>query len=158
RVCGRPQEAGRGYRRDRRPSREGQGEGSRGAAQALRNRSDRAGFMSSKTAKEGYLLLDNRLAPPFDRALIESWMRAGQEVVGAERALLESATCQCCHCNGTVVKNPDRVRARSWCSRCDAYECDLCAEKRASAGGECRPFFKLLDDTQEQAVFIASPN
>lgn len=75
--------------------------------------------MSSLARHEGYLLIDNR---------------------GAGEGFTESATITCCHCQRTFVKNPQRVRPRGYCAKCNAYVCDLCD------GRECNPFWKMLDE------------
>lgn len=82
--------------------------------------------MRSKRSLEGYLLLDNRAA-------------GGR--------LVEQATLTCSHCHAIVVLNPERSRARNWCSGCDKYVCDnpMCHAK-------CVPLNKVLDSLQESAL------
>ena len=43
-----------------------------------------------------------------------------------EGKLFEAATLTCGHCNGTVIKNPARQRARGHCMKCNNFVCDGC--------------------------------
>lgn len=45
----------------------------------------------------------------------------------AFRAVVEMDTLHCRHCGGCVIKNPDRVRPRGHCMKCNWYVCDPCA-------------------------------
>ena len=45
----------------------------------------------------------------------------------AKRSVLEVDLLHCKHCGGAVVKNPDRVRSRGHCMKCNWYVCDPCA-------------------------------
>lgn len=38
----------------------------------------------------------------------------------------EVDTLHCRHCGGCVIKNPDRIRSRGHCTKCDWYVCDPC--------------------------------
>ena len=82
----------------------------------------------SKSQREGYLLIDNRLAPPSP---------------GVPR-FMEAATSTCSHCQQQVVRNPSRQRARAWCSSCDSYICDRCESIRMVNG--CKPFDAVLNE------------
>jgi hypothetical protein len=84
----------------------------------------------SKRSHEGYLLIDNRTAGG---------------------VLLESATITCSHCQCVVVLNPDRSRSRGYCPKCDHYVCDGCEAVRG-ASGECRPFERIIAETQERGL------
>lgn len=81
--------------------------------------------MSSRTQREGYLMLDHTASPglPADVA-----RRMGLDPkLTAEGKLLEAATIACGHCPGVFIRNPDRKRARGYCRQCDHYICDGCA-------------------------------
>lgn len=84
----------------------------------------------SNAQKQGFLLIDNRLAPPEP---------------GIPR-FFEGATKTCPHCTGQVVLNPARTRERGHCRRCDSYLCDGCAVLAKLSGGECRPFSAVVED------------
>ncbi len=79
--------------------------------------------------REGYLMIDLRDSPGVPAAGL------------AAGSLTECATMTCLHCNGVVILNPGRTRARGYCARCDGYVCD-----KPGCAIECRPFLKLLDD------------
>src|ERR1700677_973419 len=80
--------------------------------------------MPSKSTPQGWLLIDNRLAPP--EPGIPRFVEAG--IVG------------CSHCRRQAVLNPERERERGYCRKCDHYICDQCA-----AVGECKPFDRFID-------------
>ena len=82
----------------------------------------------SKDRREGYLLIDNRCAPPEP---------------GIPR-YLEAATSRCGHCERQIIRNPARMRERASCSRCDTYICDDCAIVARSAG--CKPFSAVIEE------------
>ena len=54
--------------------------------------------------------------------------------VGTFTGVREFDTFNCCHCQRSVLMNPDRVRPRNLCHKCDLYTCDakFCAT-------ECNP-------------------
>ena len=73
--------------------------------------------MRSKSSHEGYLLVDHR---------------------AFNGTMQEMATLTCSHCNVVMVKNPQRVRERAYCPKCDHYLCDACGAARAADGGQCK--------------------
>lgn len=75
--------------------------------------------MSSLQRQEGYLLIDERAAGGLK---------------------YESATATCCHCQSIVILNPQRTRARGFCSKCNGYTCD-----NPACNVECRPFWEMID-------------
>lgn len=81
--------------------------------------------MFSKRSLEGYLLIDHRCPGG---------------------GVFESATVTCCHCSTIVVLNPDRLRPRNHCRKCDAYVCD-----KPECSFACVPMAKVLDQAQELA-------
>ena len=57
---------------------------------------------------------------------------AGATFLGLPRAYAHQSvfimdTLHCKHCGGCVIKNPDRVRPRAHCTKCNWYMCDGCA-------------------------------
>lgn len=96
--------------------------------------------MKSKRSLEGYLLVDNRHAPGPSIAEIARFERLHGPVAGAGASFFESATLTCAHCHAQIVLNPDRSRARNYCSKCDKYVCD-----HPSCVVECRPLTVLMD-------------
>lgn len=101
--------------------------------------------LGSKRRHEGYLMVDQRFAPPvpFNPALEGKC----DQPITQSGTLLESATVTCCHCQRIVILNPNRSRERGFCVKCGKYTCDQC-----TAVGECRPFEALADAIIEAAV------
>ena len=97
---------------------------------------------------EGYLRIDNRLAPPVDEAHLAQV--AALEATGAyvvvppAYSTFEAATLTCCHCHTTFIKNPQRQRARGHCGKCHRYTCDS-----PGCNQDCVPMKKVIDDLQE---------
>lgn len=78
--------------------------------------------MSSINRNDGYLLLDHSNAMPVPEAQL---VAAGlPETAG--RGVFECATLYCPHCGSHSLKNPERVRPREYCKRCNHYVCDHC--------------------------------
>jgi hypothetical protein len=103
--------------------------------------------MSSLKRHEGYLMIDHRNSP----GLTEEMTHAAGLPPGAGQGLFESATITCSHCQAIVIRNPDRVRERAYCSKCDRYLCDACGALYGMTK-ECRSIFKQLDVAQEAAA------
>jgi hypothetical protein len=82
----------------------------------------------SQRSHEGYLFVDHRASPgiPEEKAiqmgLPPSSVKEGQ--------VYEAPTLGCIHCGCHVVLNPNRVRARAFCSKCNRYICDYCEAAR----------------------------
>lgn len=77
----------------------------------------------------GYLLIDHRASP-------------GTPAV-AGGTLFEADTFTCCHCNGVVVKNPQRVRDRHMCFKCGHLTCD-----QVGCVNECNPVLQAVSLAQ----------
>lgn len=95
-------------------------------------------------SKEGHLVVDHRASPglkPSD--LIGAGFSDAQAdaLAVGEGKMFEAATLTCAHCNGTVIKNPRRARARGHCTKCNDFVCDGCA-----ALGECYPIKAVIDN------------
>ena len=96
--------------------------------------------MFSKAELAGYVMIDHRDSPGFSC-----------EQVGPERAkyfgagkVFEGKTLKCSHCEKQVIQNPDRLRHRGHCFKCDKYLCDQCAVVY-KLDEECRSFDRFLD-------------
>lgn len=83
--------------------------------------------MRSKRSLEGEILIDHRASPGLDALTAHAFGIEPERVKGGE--VFEAALITCGHCQATVVINPDRQRARAWCSKCDHYICDECAAR-----------------------------
>jgi hypothetical protein len=79
--------------------------------------------MKTKLAREGYLMIDDRLSGG---------------------GLKENPTYTCKHCHSIVVMNPQRTRERGYCRGCDSYICDACNAVRAKTF-ECRTMDRVID-------------
>ena len=86
--------------------------------------------MAGQSAKEGYLLIDDRCSG-----------------LGVQ----ESATYTCSHCQSIIVKHLDRVRERGFCRKCDSYICDACEATRVLTG-QCRTYKQFIDEFLESEV------
>lgn len=100
--------------------------------------------MKSKTRHEGYLLIDNTFGPGTNQGITNI---DGKEFIGSgEGKKVEISTITCSHCHQVFLKNPDRVRPRNYCSKCDHYICD-----KPACNVECMPMNKIIDMAQEEA-------
>ncbi len=95
--------------------------------------------MSSLRRHEGYLLIDHSNSPGVPNGGDAAHVGAGQK--------FESATVTCSHCHYVVVLNPDRSRARHYCSKCDHYVCD-----KLTCVVDCQPMNRTLDIMHAQAL------
>ena len=86
--------------------------------------------------RAGYMTIDHRASPGLP----------GSKFLG-EGSFFEADTLTCNHCQTPVVMNPDRVRARGHCSKCDKYLCDWCAAAYHQSK-ICRPFAQVVDELQ----------
>jgi len=94
---------------------------------------------------EGHLLIDHRASPGITS---EDLIAVGLDPTMAvpEGKILETVTKTCAHCNDVVIQNPNRVRPRGHCRKCNQYICD-----KPECNLECTPVDKSLDHFQEQA-------
>lgn len=101
----------------------------------------------SKRSQEGYILVDHTNSPGITAEDLLTVPEPKRSELQPMLGLYESPTLRCAHCGGMVVINPQRTRARNYCSKCDHYVCDLsiCIK-------ECTPFIKTVDITIEQAA------
>lgn len=100
----------------------------------------------------GYLSIDHSESPgltPADVAHVPGAIAVGK----GEH--FEADIQQCSHCQRGVLLNPDRVRPRGYCPKCDHYTCDGCEDIRLKTGA-CVPAVKVFDEAQEQVSrFVA---
>lgn len=100
----------------------------------------------SKRELEGYVRIDHRDSPGFtpDQA-----MAAGRgflcDQIGPGK-LFEAPTYYCTHCQRTVIINPDRTRARAYCSKCDHDICDWCGAAAKAPGYVHRSWAEIKDE------------
>ncbi len=80
--------------------------------------------MAGKRDKEGYLLIDHRNSPGVPAEVARKF-GFDPRFMG-EGSIMEAPTLTCAHCKGSVVLNPERLRKREYCSKCDDYMCDGC--------------------------------
>jgi len=78
--------------------------------------------MSSINRDNGYMVIDHRGTDglPEDILAMVGLPR------GAGRGMFEVATIYCVHCGGHTIKNPERLRPRGFCKKCNHYICDPC--------------------------------
>ena len=97
----------------------------------------------SRFRKEGHLLIDHRASPGLTP---EEVHRAGLDPATAVPGgkTWETSTIKCAHCGTIVIMNPERLRTRGHCRKCDKFVCDACS------GVECVPFEKRVDHGVEQ--------
>lgn len=96
--------------------------------------------MSSLKRHEGELVVDNR---------------AGGGIPGAGISrFMETSTLTCSHCASAYVKNPDRIRPREFCRKCDRYICDNCGAVAAKPDYIHRSFAELADLVRNGNVSI----
>ena len=108
--------------------------------------------MTSKRAQEGYLLIDNRHAPPVSEDVARA---SGKNVIGAGvRGVFEAPILTCSHCQAQMVINPLRTRDRPYCRKCDHYLCDGCAAVAAMMG-DCAPLKSIFDHAQERQALLS---
>lgn len=96
--------------------------------------------MSSLKRFEGELTVDNR---------------AGGGIPGAGLPrFAEVSTLTCSHCAAAYIKNPDRIRPREFCRKCDRYICDVCGAAAAKPDYVHRSFAELTDLVRNGTVSI----
>lgn len=88
--------------------------------------------MPSLTRHEGYLMVDHSASPGLTR---EEARACGYHdlVHCGEGQIFEAATVTCAHCKMPYIKNPERVRPREYCKKCDHYICDFCHIERSAS-------------------------
>jgi hypothetical protein len=108
--------------------------------------------MPSLKQGAGYLLVDHRESPgltPEDVAHVPDAIAVGKGEV------LERDIKQCSHCQRGVVLEPNRVRSRGYCPKCDHYVCDQCEAIRAKTG-DCVPMVKVIDRAFDNAIKLGN--
>ena len=110
--------------------------------------------MNSQKSKESYLFVDHRASPGLSPEMARRMGYPAGSV--SEGKLLEIATLTCCHCGTISIKNPERVRPRELCFKCNSYICDFCAARAYHSDYIHNPLAKLIDDIREAA--IRNPN
>lgn len=101
---------------------------------------------TSKRKFEGCIIVDHRDSP----GLTPEQTHGRGPAVGKGQ-FYESATVCCVHCQRVVILNPLRTRPRSYCQKCDDYQCDTCALL------PCRPFQQWVDEVLNAAAKGGEP-
>lgn len=83
---------------------------------------------------EGYLFVDHRASPGMPGSTVKK-----------EGSVYEAATLSCSHCRTSVIMNPERIRVRGHCPRCNEYLCDWCAAAYQT-NKICRPFSMVIEE------------
>jgi len=97
--------------------------------------------------QQGWIQVDNG-AP----CLTEAQARAlNLPLDYARKSVVEADMLHCKCCGGNVIKNPDRVRPRHHCSKCNWFQCDACAYQASLPGYVHEPILakaeRLKDET-----------
>jgi len=101
--------------------------------------------------KLGYLFVDHRASPGLTPE--QARLNGYDPKLAAEGKLFEADTMRCAHCPNVVIRNPDRIRARSSCLKCgDKYICDNCAFLASQPDYVHKPFQAKLDETYENLL------
>lgn len=100
----------------------------------------------SNRSQEGWLMVDHRNSPGITEADLLTVPEHRRGEFQVTQQLFESPTLRCSHCGTMVILNPQRTRARGYCSPCDHYICDnpVCHQG-------CNPLMKQLETAQELA-------
>ena len=101
-----------------------------------------------KMKQGGYLIVDHRAGPGLPRDVTDKF---GMLPLPNDR-LTEADTFTCSHCPRIVVRNPERVRPRAYCPKCDGYVCDFCEAERVAAGYVCNLTERRADEYFESVV------
>lgn len=86
--------------------------------------------------REGYLLIDNRVAQPMPG--IPHYM--------------EAAAILCSHCQRGIIRNPVRERSRAHCFGCHKDVCDDCAIAMRIHG--CKPFDVVIEEYLRSVINV----
>jgi hypothetical protein len=93
--------------------------------------------MASLKRHEGYLMIDHRASPGLPEV--------------PEGTLFEAALLTCSHCQLSMIRNPARTRERAYCTGCDHYICDRCADIRQTTLA-CHDIRRVFDHMQNDAL------
>jgi hypothetical protein len=109
----------------------------------------------SKRSLEGEVYIDHRNSPGLPPEIAA--MMGVPAAMVAKGQTCELAFYVCSHCDCSIIKNPERVRPRDRCQKCDQLICEECAALLWFYG-ECRERDKRLDTLQEQIESFGSPS
>ena len=106
--------------------------------------------MPSWSSKEGYLLIDHSASPGIDPDYFrKEWPTKRMAPPVPEGKIFEAPTKRCCHCNHVVIINPDRIRPRGYCRKCDGYICD-----KPECRKDCTPFRKIMELAEKETLIL----
>src|SRR5258705_11496857 len=91
--------------------------------------------------------MQRELAMLFSKRSLEGWLLRDNRNSGGTKE--EQPTIICSHCHVVVILNPKRTRARNYCTQCDHYICDVCAEIR-SQSLECKALWPKLYELKNE--------
>ena len=98
--------------------------------------------------QQGYVIVDNG-----GPCLSEDEARtANLPLDYARRSVVEMDTLHCKCCGGVVVKNPDRIRPRGHCPKCNWFQCDGCAYLATLPDYVHEPFLAKVERVKSQAA------
>jgi len=100
----------------------------------------------SKRSLEGEVEIDHRASPGLPDNVAHSLGLPAHALRGGQ--IYRGAFYVCAHCQCEIVKNPERVRPRGYCAKCDKYICDEC-EFQMVTTLECRSAERQIDRALE---------
>ena len=110
--------------------------------------------MSYQNKLMGELTVDHRASPGISPEL----RRIFGDVIVPEGQVRTFETMTCSHCKTVVMKNPSRVRERSFCAPCNYhYICDICAAATKQPGYVHRNFDQIADMVRSEKFVLAGP-
>lgn len=80
----------------------------------------------SVTKSEGYITVDHRNSPGLTEEQARKMGYENDLHMLREGKVFEAATLACVHCPSVFIKNPERMRSRGFCPKCNGYICDAC--------------------------------
>lgn len=113
--------------------------------------------MGSLRRHEGYLLIDHSNSPGVPDDLLRASGLPGMIEGQGAPVKFEAPTITCSHCEQVLVVNPNRTRARGYCTGCDHYICDVCTYAREVRREACAHIARLTEAIQEAGLKAAAP-
>jgi hypothetical protein len=95
---------------------------------------------------EGELELDHKASPGLPPGAAR--LRGFDPMDVREGSVHRVATAYCPHCGSHVVLNPERLRARNMCMKCNSYICDYCAAATHDADYVHLTFMEIVEKVQ----------
>lgn len=108
--------------------------------------------VKSQARREGWLEIDHRASPGIPEAIAERLGYKPKQVGEGKR--VEFKTIACGHCPNCFVLNPNRVRERYYCRRCDHYVCDNCKAESLMPGYVHETRYEKMNRAMGLPIFI----